>query len=142
MSGFQTCLEVGIITTFKIIEGRKVVVDMCVFYSFLQMITLWYYLVCICGIITNFFECNKVCYYVHVYYSKAVLFLNYYDFKMQHFSYIWSDVEIWLSRVTPTWYVRTRRYVCICTKFTLPSKLYRLSCVYLSHCQRSYSCWI
>ena len=24
---------------------------------------------------------------------------------------IWSDVEIWLSRVTPTWYVRTRRYV-------------------------------
>ena len=32
MSGFQTS-EVGIITTFKIIEGRKVEV-VCVFYSF------------------------------------------------------------------------------------------------------------
>ena len=56
-------LEVGIITTFKIIEGRKVEI----FYSFLQMITLWYYLVCICGVITNFFECNK-CVITYMYY--------------------------------------------------------------------------
>ena len=141
MSGFQTCLEVGIITTFKIIEGRKVVVDMCMFFipfcKWLPYGIIWYVYVVLLPISLNAIRCVIT----YMYNSKAV-FLNYYDFKMQHFSYIWSDVEIWLSRVTPTWYVRTRRYVCICTKFTLPSKLYRLSCVYLSHCQRSYSCWI
>ena len=47
---------------------------------------------------------------------QKLFFLNYYDFKMQHFSYIWSDVEIWLSRETPTWNVRTRMYVYVCIR--------------------------
>ena len=91
-------------------KGGRSSWEECVFFipfcKWLPYGIIWYVYVVLLPISLNAIRCVIT----YMYNSKAV-FLNYYDFKMQHFSYIWSDVEIWLSRVTPTWNVRTRRYV-------------------------------